>query len=200
MNKYSSEVNKEGYGIVGILKQNNRTTKYAIGNASPNEKMTTDKIFNLGSFTKMFTAVLIMQEIEKGTLKLNDKIAKFFPKSQIENQFVDSDITIEQLLYHRSGLGEVISDLTMNEAYLKPYFDYNFTNLYLKIPKSKSDKDTKSEYCNTNYILLGYILESINNKPYYEILENRIFKELKLNNTYSYFSNSIPNIAHPYVI
>ena len=191
--KYEDSVTQKKYGIIALMKNDGQTTKSAIGLASSDSKMTTDKVFNIGSLTKMFTAVLIFQEIEKGVIKLNDSIGIFFP----ENLNVNPNITIDELLRHRSGLGEIITDKTMNKAAINYFDEFNTSNLYVKIPEPQYAKNEKFEYTNTNYILLGYILEIITDIPYSELLEKRIFEPSQMTNSYAYFSKNLPNTAHP---
>lgn len=197
MNKYSDSLKSKNYGMVGFYKTNNKIQRFAVGYSAPSEKMTEDKVFNIGSLTKTFTAVLILQEEEKGNLKLSDSLKTFFPQEFCQNKNVDLNITIEQLLRHRSGLGELIIDSLGNNAFGNPYFEYNYAFLFNKIPKPISKPDTEYKYCNTNYILLGYILEVINDRPYSEILKERIFEPCSMKNTYAYYSKNIKNIAHP---
>lgn len=197
MKKFSDSIISKNYGMVGLHKINGKTEKFAIGLAYEDEKMTTDKIFNIGSLTKMFTSVLVLQEIEKGNLRMSDTIGAFFPKELSQNDNVDLGISIENLLYHRSGLGEVVVDSLFNQAFQNPYFEYNYTFLFNKIPIRHFKNGLKYEYSNTNYILLGYILEVINDKPYSDLLSERIFKPCKMENSYGYFSKSLDNIAHP---
>lgn len=197
MNTYSDSLLSKKYGIVGLHKINGKTEKHAIGLSSLTEKMTTDKVFNIGSLTKTFTAVLVLQEVEKGNLKLSDSLGKFFPKKYLPNENVNSEITIEELLYHRSGLGELVNEETFNRAFVFPYYEYNFSFLFQKIPKPTSERNTKFEYCNTNYILLGYILEIINDLSYSDLIKTRVFDVCEMKSSYPYFSKSIKDIAHP---
>lgn len=193
LNIYSDSLQSKKYGIVNLTKHKNKIYKSQIGWASETEKMTSDKIFNIGSLTKMFTSVLILQEIEKGKLKLNDTIGTFFSK----NRNVDSKITIEELLRHKSGLGEIVIDSILNNSFGDYEYKYNHSFLYNLIPKKQFSKGEKYLYTNTNYQLLGYILEMINDKPYSKIVEERIFEPCKMKNSYTYFSKTIKNIAHP---
>ncbi len=197
MDKYRDTLISQNYGMVGLYKHGDTIEKYAIGKAGDSIKMTNDKVFNIGSFTKTFTAVLILQEVEKGNISLDDSVYHFFPKELVYNKNVNLDITIEQLLRHRSGLGEIVIDTIVNEAFYNPYHEYNNTLLYNKIPEPISEPGTEYRYCNTNYILLGYILEVLNDLPYAELLRNRIFKPCNMVNSYPYYSKSIENIAHP---
>lgn len=192
MNVYKDSIGQD-YGLAGLVRHDDKISRYAIGIAGEGVRMTTDKVFNIGSLTKTFTAVLVMQEVEKGTLKLNDSIGTYFD----DNPNADPAITIEELLLHRSGLGEVVVDSLFNNAFLDPAFEYNYTFLYNKIPNPKGVRGKKYDYCNTNYLLLGYILEYVTDRPYDELLKERIFGPCGMKNTYAYFSKAIPNTAHP---
>lgn len=197
METYTDSVKINNYGIVGFLKTKTKTEKFSIGFSAPNQKMNVNNIFNIGSLTKTFTAVLILQEVEKGTINLNDSLHVFFPKELCNNENIDLNITIDQLLRHRSGLGDVVVDTLINKAFYNPYFEYNYSFLFNKVPKSTSIHGTTYKYSNTNYLLLGYVLEVVNNLPYSEILRKRIFEPCKMKNSYAYYSSKIENAAHP---
>ena len=194
---FEDSISAKNYGMVGLYKTKSKIEKYAIGKSSLTEKMTENKVFNIGSLTKTFTAILVMQDIEKGNLNLQDSLSTFFPKQLCTNENVNLDITIEQLLSHRSGLKEIIVDSLFNQAYQNPFFDYNYSFLFNKIPESNIKAGEKYQYSNTNYILLGYILELVNDKPYSELLRERIFEPCKMVNSYAYYSKNIANVAHP---
>lgn len=197
LKKYEDSLKIKRFGIGVLVRHKNKTETYALGIAGDSIKMTTDKVFNIGSLTKTFTAVLIMQEIEKGQLTLNDSLHIFFPKEVINNENIKLNITIEQLLRHRSGLGEVLTAENLNSSVFNPYNEYSRGNIYCKIPKPLNLPNEKYKYTNTNYILLGYILELINNKSYVDILNERIFKPAGMINSYGYYSPLIDNSAHP---
>ena len=193
LNVYSDSIQLKKYGIVNLTKHKNIIYKSQIGWSSKTENMTADKIFNIGSLTKMFTAILILQEIENGKLKLSDTLGTFFAA----NKNVDTKITIEQLLRHRSGLGEIVVDSILNNSFGDYEYKYNHIFLYDNIPKKQFNRGEKYLYTNTNYQLLGYILEIINDKPYSKIVEERIFEPCKMKNSFTYFSKTLKNIAHP---
>lgn len=130
--------------------------------------------YRIGSISKTFTAVLVMKAFEDKKLSSDTKLSKFFP--EIENA---DKITIENLLQHRSG----IHNLTDEEEYMK----YNTQTKTEKdlvdiIKKYKSDFNpgVKFEYSNSNYILLGFILEKVYKKSYAELIKDKIAKPLKL--------------------
>ncbi len=197
MKIYEDSLNIKNYGMTGLFQNSKGIEKFAMGKSSLNEEMTENKVFNIGSLTKTFTAVLILQEVEKGNLKLSDSLIAFFPKKLCSNKNVNLKITIEELLRHRSGLGEVLVDSLVNTASSNPYFSYNYNFLFNNIPKPTSKPNTEFKYSNTNYILLGYILEVLNDMPYSAILQERIFEPCKMTNSYAYYSKNINNVAHP---
>jgi len=149
-------------------------------------------VFNIGSATKTFTAVLILQELEKGNIELTDSIGKFL--SPIKN--ISSDITIEQLLRHQTGLAETVGDQEW-DAYNIPNDSILRRDVLSNVPPRHTKNIGKFEYTNTNYILLGEILEKINDKSYFDLLQERIFKTCHLEHTYPYVSKNIPDLVHP---
>lgn len=143
------EENQEGMGSVSIFKDGEEEYQNSIGFAAIENKIEANQNtkYRIGSISKTFTAVLIMQLMEEGKLGLDTKLAEFYP--EIPNA---SEIIIQQLLKHQSGL----YNFTNDPAYLE----------YMESPKTKTElleifkeDDTvfepgaKSEYSNTNYLL-----------------------------------------------
>ena len=142
---------------------------------------TAETQYRIGSVSKTFTAVLVMKAAAEGRLSLSDSIAKYFPDAKIPNA---EQITIDQLLQHRSGLVDITTD--------KPYEYYT----YFTTPQTRQQilervaaagtnfqPDSEYRYCNTGYNLLGYILEDVWGKPYAEIINDQIVSLLDLRHT-----------------
>ncbi len=134
--------------------------------------------FRIGSITKVFTAVMIMQLIEENKLTLETKLSNYFP--EISNS---KTITISSLLSHRSG----IHNFTDTDEYT----EYRTTKKtkeeilkYIEELNSDFQPGSKYEYSNSNYVLLGYIIEDITKSTYSHELNERIVSKLKLTNTY----------------
>ena len=157
-------VYNKGYGFADI--QNNiaadRLTKYKIG-----------------SITKTFTAVMIMQLIEENKLTLDTKLSRFYPK--IPNA---EKISIYDLLHHRTGIVDYINGDTITAKNI--YRFHSKEEMIQKITDYKPlfEPGTKHEYSNSNYNLLGYIIETLTKKSYAENLQIRIVKKANLVNTY----------------
>jgi D-alanyl-D-alanine carboxypeptidase len=134
--------------------------------------------YRIGSATKMFTAVMIFQLIEEGKLSLDKKLKTYFPNLPNAKK-----ITISKMLYHRSGLHDYTHDTNFPEWMDKP----KTHDELLKIIKNKGsdfEPGTEADYSNSNYLLLGYIIEKVCKVPYSEALKKRITSKLNLKNTY----------------
>lgn len=156
-----------------------RSIGYSQINGTERTPLTAATRYRVGSTTKMFTAVMIFQLVEKGTLKLSDPLGKFFP--QIPNAHT---ITIAHILAHRSGLHEVSSDPEFRAWRLKGITKDDMLAL---IAKSTPDfePDDKYSYSNAGYFLLGYIVEKLTGKSYQEVLQERITAKIGLQDTYT---------------
>jgi len=155
---YSKSIGKED---VASGKLSNNLTKYRIG-----------------SISKMFTACLIFQAIEENKISLKQTINRFFPK--ITNA---KEITIGNLLNHRSG----IHNYTNDTSYLNYYTTLKSQKEMLEIIQASGSDfkpNSRTEYSNSNYILLSFILEKIYKKSYEELLDIKIIQPLGLKNTY----------------
>ena len=133
--------------------------------------------YRIGSITKTFTAVLIMQLVEEGKLTLDTKLSRFFPKMPNADR-----ITIEQLLSHRSGL----ATYTQGLGFLM-YMRMRQTRAEM-LPRLQSLKpdfspDSTHEYSNTNYLLLGWIIEDLRKKSYDDAVRDNITSRLGLQRT-----------------
>lgn len=174
------QANNKFMGSMAIAADGKVVYSKAIGKADmeSGKELKTDTKFRIGSISKMFTAVMIFKAIEEKKLTLDQTIDHYFPG--IENA---QKITVDNLLNHRSG----IHNFTNDSAYLS----YNTqskteTELLEIIQKVKSDFEpgSKSEYSNSNYVLLTFILEKIYKKNYSDLLKDKITKPLGLKNTY----------------
>ncbi|MDT0651613.1 serine hydrolase domain-containing protein [Autumnicola edwardsiae] len=164
-----------------VVSQDQKTIySNSIGFADVENKIKADSLtkYRIGSISKMFTATLILNAVEEGKLELDQPIGKYFPKIDNSHQ-----ITIKNLLNHSSG----IHDFTRNED----YFSWNTSfqskeDMLKKISNFKNDFEpsSKSQYSNSNFVLLTFILEDIYKQSFQKILNQKIVKPLHLNNTY----------------
>ena len=134
--------------------------------------------YRIGSISKMFTAVMIFQLIDEGKLRLNQKLRDYFP--QLPNA---DKISIEEMLYHRSGLHDYTHDTNFPDWMDKPITHEEMLTI-IRSKGSDFEPGTKADYSNTNYLLLSYIIEKITGVNYAEALNQRIISRIGLKNTY----------------
>ena len=142
--------------------------------------------FSLASVSKVFTSTAILQLKEKGKLKLDDFVIKYFP------DFPYPEITIRHLLTHTSGLPEIEifrKQIQENPNNIFTNKDLLPTLINLKLPLDFKPND-KYQYTNTNYILLALFVEKISTITFQEYLQKNIFSPAKMTNTYFQKDNS----------
>ncbi|SHG56485.1 serine hydrolase domain-containing protein [Ornithinibacillus halophilus] len=155
-----------------------------------------DTPFLIASITKLFTTACIFILREQGKLSLDDKVAKYFNKDTISGLHVNkgqdysSSLTISNILFHTSGLRDVIeegSTESKKRALNKDeYIGFNDTLLKTKEIKPHFAPDTgkRAHYANINFEILGKIIEKVTNSPLEDVYKQFIFEPLKLNSTY----------------
>lgn len=139
-----------------------------------NQKANVNTQYRIGSISKTFTAVLIMKAFEEKKISLDQKLSEFYP--EIPNA---EKISIENLLQHRTGIHNLTSEAEFWQYNTKPQTESSLISIIKKY-KSDFEPGSKHEYSNSNYILLGFILEKIYKKPYAVLLKDKITKPLKL--------------------
>lgn len=134
--------------------------------------------YRVGSITKLFTSVMIFQLVREHKLSLDTKLVNFFP--QIKNA---DKITIANMMYHRSGIHDAINDTMYSKEIFSAHSESEVLHLLEKLP-SDFEPDAKSAYSNSNFTLLGYIVERLDKDDYATSLKNRILDKLHLKNTH----------------
>ncbi|MFN0111672.1 MAG: serine hydrolase domain-containing protein [Blastocatellia bacterium] len=156
-----------------------RAIGYSQINGTEKKPLTAANRFRTGSITKMFTAAMILQLVEEGKLKLTDTLDKFLP--QVPNA---KKITIEQILWHRSGIPNVRRE--QNSQGNVNTIPVTKDEILAQLVKATPDfePDTKRSYSNSGYQVLGLILEKVTGKSYEEALKERISAKIGLKDTY----------------
>ena len=162
-----------------------------------------DEHFKIASLTKTYTATVVLQLVQERRLALGDSVAKWLP-GLVPN---GHRVTIRQLLNHTSGFAEYESD----ERYLKPYLGGNFgfywsprklVELAVSHPPVFAPGQTKAaSYSNTNYVLLGLVVEKVTSRSIGAELGRRIFRPLGLRHTIYQTKPGLPSpYAHGYLV
>lgn len=161
---------------------------YGLSNIEKNISITEDTRFNLASMNKMFTASIIMKLRDKGIIQLDKTVGDYI--KNYPNQDVAEKVTIEQLLTHTSGMGDMFTP-AFEEAdpnsirSLEDYLD-KFKNDPLFFEPGKN-----FGYSNAGYIVLGLIIQEVTGQDYYEYVQQNLFVALGMNNTGWYHGDSL---------
>jgi D-alanyl-D-alanine carboxypeptidase len=134
-------------------------------------------VYRIGSITKTFTATMIMQLIEEGKLSLSTKLRDFYPDIPQADR-----ITIEHLLRHQSGIRNLSASTLPRKWLTKPPTKQQKLDLFRSLEPTFSP-GVKTEYSNTNFALLGFIIEDVTGESYGTQLQKRIAEPLGLRRT-----------------
>ena len=169
--------NNKFMGSLTIREGENVVFKKAYGFADVEKNIKADRLtrYKIGSISKTFTAVMVMQLIEEKKLTLQTKLNRFYPK--IKNA---EKISIYDLLHHRTGIVDLVNqDTTFHKVIDKKHSKEDI----LKVITSYEplfEPGSKYQYSNSNFFILGCIIEKLTKKSYAENLQNRIVKKAEL--------------------
>jgi CubicO group peptidase (beta-lactamase class C family) len=132
----------------------------------------------IASTTKAMTAASIGMLVDEGKLKWDDPVTKYLPSFQLYDPYVTRELTVRDLLTHRSGLG--------NTDYLWALSDLSAPEMMAKLKLIKPEYSTRSSfvYQNVMYIMAGQVVEAASGMPWSKFVQTRIFDPLGMHNTY----------------
>lgn len=167
-------------GVVMASKNGKIIYKKAFGMADLelNVPVNDSMVFYIGSNTKQFTAVAILQLVEKNKLQLQDTLGKYLPAAP----YPVSNITLVELLSHTAGLTEKNDDVVKKLLANQKPIDSLVKDI---IP------GVKWEYSNTGFSALGYIIEKVTGMPYKEYIKEYILKPAGMTHSYVDENNAI---------
>jgi CubicO group peptidase (beta-lactamase class C family) len=184
-------------GAVLVAKDGKAIYQKAVGLASRawNAPNRVDTKFNLGSMNKMFTAVAIGQLVDKGKVKLDDKVGKYLP--DFLNADVRDRVTVAQLLTHSSGLGSFFGDkFDEKKLHIREVRDY--------LPLIAEDKlafepGSRWSYSNSGFVLLGAIIEKASGENYFDYIRMHVYGPAGMRDTDCYdVDRDVANLANGY--
>ncbi len=181
--------------VVGVrTPEGTWTAGFGLANVATGTAMATDDFFRVGSITKTFTGTLVLQLVERGELSLDDTIDDY-----VDGVPNGGEVTIRMLLDMTSGIASYTLDENWVDAYLgdprtvwtpQELLDAGLSLDPLFAPGAKFD------YSNTNFILLGTVIEQVTGRPYAEVLQREILTPLELDDTSFPDTSAIP-APHP---
>ena len=185
-------------GNVLVAKDNTVVYEKSTGKADiPNNiANTATTSFQIGSITKLFTEILVLQLVEQKKIGLSDKLGKYidgFSKEIAEN------VTIEQLMQHTSGLG----DYTQGDDFMQMHQNIQSVSDILPLIRKKPllfEPGTGKQYSNSGYVILSAIIEKITGRSYGAFLKEKIFDVLGMDHSgFNAYTKDVPGKAKGYL-
>lgn len=184
----AAELARDNLGSVtiGIVADGRLVWTRSYGYADMEKKLpaTADSVYRIGSITKQFTALMLLQLVEQGKVRLSDPVAKYLPEvNEIQGRLPNAPpITLVQLATMTSGLDREPADL---EKYLKgPVADWEKVLISALLQtKYAYEPDTHYFYSNIGYAILGAALGRAAGQPYTQYVQQHIFAPLGMAHT-----------------
>lgn len=169
---------------------------YGMANREWNIPNTPDVKFRLGSITKQFTSMLIMQQVAKGTIKLDGHLSDYLPYYRKDT---GSKVTISQLLSHSSGIPSYTDDPKFFADVSRNYYAVDDFVKKFCSGDLQFEPGTKFHYDNSGFFLLGAILERVTGKTYELLLKESILVPLGMKDSgYDHYADILPKRASGY--
>lgn len=171
-------------GMSVVIVEGNETVfkkGFGYSDTAADKPVTPDTLFELGSTSKAFTALAILQLENEGLLSVNDSVAQHIPWFTMNYEGKPANITISQLLHQTSGIPfKSIGNIPIAEG--KDALERTVRTLV----GQKLDFKPGNEflYATINYDVLGLIVQQVSGQTYEDYMKNSILKPLGLNNTY----------------
>lgn len=172
-------------GVFMVAKNGKPIYQKAVGKANLELKvdLKTEDVFQLGSMTKQFTSVAILQLEEQGRLSVNDLVSKFIPDYPKGNK-----ITLHHLLTHTSGIKDFTKMKSLQQIAQKDLSPTEMVAFFKNEPVDFAPGE-KFDYNNSGYFLLGYIIELVSGEKYENYIQKHIFDKVEMTN--SRYANDI---------
>jgi CubicO group peptidase (beta-lactamase class C family) len=197
LDNYNSKLQSENdlSGSILIAKGNNVLYEKYFGYSDVAKKLPIDKnsLFGIASGGKMFTALCIAKLVEENKINFNDKITKYV--DGFSDKAKADKITIHHLLSHTSGIAQYWWG-QKSEAFDKAISTNDHLKMVLEVG-IKADAGKEYEYNNSNYIILGAIIEKVSEMDYFTFVKKNIFEKANMVNS-GYFNHNNTNIVIPY--
>ncbi len=171
--------------VVGVIDAKGRRV-VSYGSLAKDDKrpLNGDTIFEIGSMTKVFTSLVLMDMVQKGEVALTDSVAKYLPSSVKVPERNNKKITLQDLSTQSSGLPRMPTNFAPNDP-LNPYADYTPEQLYQFLSGYQLTRDigAQYEYSNLGVGLLGHALTRRAGVDDESMVRSRILDPLEMNHT-----------------
>jgi len=156
----------------------------AFGIAGPDKRpVTLDTPFQLGSVSKSFAALVLVQLAAEGLVELDAPVINYLPDFRTRDIDAWKEITIRHILSHRSGFSTFDGNRIQDNDY-RGADALDFAVKHIGTAKLKSTPGAHFEYSNANYMLAAAVIEAVTAKSYESVMDERVFKPLAMTNSY----------------
>ncbi|MGW3494361.1 serine hydrolase domain-containing protein [Streptomyces sp. NPDC001020] len=168
--------------LASVKNPDDRTRTYTagVGDLATGSKVPRDGQVRIGSNTKTFTAVVVLQLVGEGKIGLDATVDTYLPGLVRGNRIDGRHITVHQLLQHTSGLPNYSNYLSEDIRYYEPR---ELLDLALR-HKADFAPGRKWAYSNTNYLVAGLIVQKVTGHPLADEIDRRVIKRIGLRDTY----------------
>ena len=179
-------------GMIVNVNQGDKSVTYAAGWKDKKNQIPEDgnSLFKIASISKLYIAAAATKLINIDSLALDDRLDELFPEVANRIQYADQ-ITLGMMLQHRSGIPEYI--FQPDFAGSDPNVDYMETIALIYDEPADFKPNKKNKYSNTNYLIIGEILDRTLGYSHHEYIKKEILDPLGLKNTFSLSSEVNPN-------
>ncbi len=206
--KKAFEVYKPTGLAVAVMKDSAIIYHNALGyaDAEAGKPVSTTSLFNIASCTKAFTALSIGILVDEGKIKWTDKVTDYIPEFRLADDYITREMTVEDLLCHRSGLGTFYGDLLWYNT------DYSDEEVMKRMRYEPITRRFGIEfgYQNVMFMIAGDIVQKVSGMTWSKFVESRIFTPLGMlqtrpssdelskdqNIAYGHLNNKVLDIYH----
>jgi CubicO group peptidase (beta-lactamase class C family) len=157
----------------------------AEGVGAGNRPLDRDSILEIGSISKVFTAVLALEMTERGEIDLDSPVSRYLTRTKLSASDAGRRITLRSLMTQSSGLPRMPANIQISDP-LNPYADYTAEEVYDFVATFQLSVNPGQhyEYSNLGFGLLGHALAAAGNKTFERLLKERVIDPLEMRDTY----------------
>jgi CubicO group peptidase (beta-lactamase class C family) len=152
---------------------------FGFSNAELKDPVKTTSLFNIASCTKAFTAAAVAMLVDEGKIKWTDKVTSYFPGFRLSDDYITRELTVEDLLCHRSGLGTFFGDLLWYNS------SYSDEEVMMRVRNEPVTRRFGIEYGYQNimFLIAGKLVEKVSGTTWSEFVSRKIYQPLGMTNT-----------------
>jgi CubicO group peptidase (beta-lactamase class C family) len=193
--KVRADWNVPGFAIAIVKDDNVIFAKgYGVRNITKLDKVDENTLFAIASNSKAFTTASLAMLVDEGKLNWDDKVTKYLPDFQMPDAFVTQQLTVRDLVSHRSGLGTFSGDLL--------WYDTTYTDdevlSRIKFLKPVNGFRASYGYQNLMFMTAGKVLEKVSGKTWQEFVKERILMPLGMTRTTTSVKDLKDNVSSPH--